>query len=69
MGTIHQVAEGRVNLTADALRRAAIMIRKDPAGPRFRAPDLLTEGETEVLRRYCRGMSYPESTDGHGWTA
>ena len=42
VGTIHQVAEGRVNLTADALRRAVIMIRKDPGGSRLRAPDLLT---------------------------
>ncbi len=60
VGTIREVAEGRVNLTADALRQAAMLIRKDPAGAGFRGPDLLTTRETELLRLFCRGLSYAQ---------
>ena len=60
VGTIREVAEGRVNLTADALRQAAMLIRKDHAGAGFRGPDLLTTRETELLRLFCRGLSYAQ---------
>ncbi len=60
VGTIREVAEGRVNLTADALRQAAILIRKDPAGAGIRGADLLTARETELLRLFCRGLSYAQ---------
>ena len=60
VGAIKEVAEGRVNLTAEALQRAAVMILKDPAGARFRGPDLLTARETELLRLFCRGLSYAQ---------
>ena len=60
VGTIREVAEGRSNLTADALRQAAMLIRKDPAGAAFRGPDLLTARETELLRLFCRGLSYAQ---------
>ncbi len=60
VGTIREVAEGRVNLTADALRQAAMLIRKDSAGAGFRGPDLLTTRETELLRLFCRGLSYAQ---------
>ncbi len=60
VGTIREVAEGRVNLTADALRQAAMLIRKDPAGARIRGADLLTARVTELLRLFCRGLSYAQ---------
>ena len=66
VGTVQEIAEGRVNLTADALRRAATMIRKDPRVSRFRGPDLLTSRETETLRLFCRGMSYTQIADADG---
>ena len=40
--TVREIAAGSVNLTADALRRAAMLIGKDPRVSRFRAADLLT---------------------------
>ena len=66
VGTIQEVAEGRLSLTSDALRRAAALIRKDPRVSRLRGPDLLTARETEILRRFCQGMSYTQIADAAG---
>ena len=63
VGTIQEIAEGRVSLTADALKRAAMLMRKDPAAQGFRGPDLLTPRETELLRLFCRGLSYAQIAD------
>ena len=63
---IQEIAEGRVNLTADALRKAATMIRNDSMVSRFRGPELLTARETEILRLFCRGLSYTQIADADG---
>ena len=63
VGTIQEIAEGRVSLTADALKRAAMLMRKDPAAQGLRGPDLLTARETELLRLFCRGLSYAQIAD------
>ena len=63
---IRDVSQGRVNLTAEALRRAAIMIRRDSVLSRTRGPDMLTPKETAMLRQFCRGLSYTQIADSDG---
>ena len=60
VNVVREIAEGRIHLTADALRRAAAMIRKDASTGRPRGPELLTPRELEMLRYFCRGLSYME---------
>ena len=66
VAAIREIAEGRVNLTADALRRAATMIRQDFGVSRYRGPEVLTARETEILRLFCRGLSYQRIADAGG---
>ena len=63
---IRDVAQGRFNLTAEALRQAAIMIRRESAMSHDRGTDLLTSKERSILRKFCRGLSYIEIADGDG---
>ena len=63
---IRDVSQGRVNLTAEALRRAAIMIRRDSGASRTRGPVILTAKETAMLRQFCRGLSYTQIADVDG---
>ena len=58
--TLREVAEGRFQLTAEELRRAASRIRQDNL--RSRSPDasVLTPRERDILVKFCAGMSYSE---------
>ena len=66
VAAIREIAEGQVKLTADALRRAAMMIRKNVSSSSSRGPELLTAKELQVLRRFCRGLSYTQIADADG---
>ena len=58
--TIRDIADGRFQLTADELRRAAGRIRKDSMKPRPVSPCVLTPRERDVLVKFCEGMSYAQ---------
>ena len=66
VAAIHEIAEGQANLTAEALRRAAMLIRKENSTSRFRGKDLLTARELETLRRFCRGRTYSQIAEADG---
>lgn len=66
VAVIQEIAEGRINLTADALRRAAVMIRRGAGASRSRGPEFLTARELEILRHFCRGLSYTQMADAYG---
>ena len=55
VAVIREIAEGQTNLTADALRRAAMMIRKGASASRSRGPEFLTARELEILRPLLPG--------------
>lgn len=63
---IRKIAEGQTNLTADALRRAARMIREGSIPSPSRGANLLTPRESEMLRHYCQGKSYTQIADASG---
>jgi len=58
--TLRDVAEGRFQLTADELRRAASRIRKNSLTSRPLDPSVLTPRERDILVKFCQGMSYPQ---------
>ena len=58
--TLREVAEGRFQLTADELRRAAGRIRKNSLLSRPLDPSVLTPRERDVLVKFCEGMSYAQ---------
>ena len=64
--TLREVAGGRFHLTVDELRRATALIRKDVRRFRPRGPKVLTSREREVLRKFCRGLSYTEIATADG---
>ena len=63
---VREVAKGRINLTADVLRRAAMMIRKGTSAQRSRGPESLTARELETLRYFCQGLPYVRIAEIHG---
>ena len=66
VAAIKEVAAGGSTLTADALRQAAMMIRKDANALRSRGMELLTERELEALRYFCQGLSYTQIAEVFG---
>lgn len=64
--TLQDVAEGRFQLTADELRRAAGRIRKDSLMSRPLDPSVLSPREKEILVKFCEGMSYAQIAGEYG---
>ena len=64
--TLREVAEGRFQLTADDLRRAAGRIRRETLASRSVGVNVLTLREREILVKFCQGMSYPEIAAASG---
>lgn len=64
--TLRDVAEGRFQLTADELRRAAGRIRKNALRSRPMDPGSLTPREKDVLLKFCEGMSYAQIAEEYG---
>ena len=66
VAAIQEIAKGQTNLTAEALRRAAMMIHKGVNTSRPRGPEVLTAREMEMLRHFCQGLSYRQIADTTG---
>ena len=64
--TLREVAEGRFQLTADDLRRAAGRIRQETLATRSVGVNVLTPREQDILVKFCQGMSYPEIAAASG---
>ena len=60
LDTLRDVCEGRFQLTADELRRAASRIRRNISASHPVDPSVLSPRERDVLVKFCQGFSYPE---------
>ena len=58
---VREVAEGRLMIPDDAVRRAFAMIRSGTAMPP--SPQVLTDREQMVLRHFAAGMTYAQMAD------
>ena len=58
--TLRDVVEGRFQMTAEELRRAARRIRRNNGLSRPLDPSVLTTREKDILVKFCEGMSYAQ---------
>ena len=64
--SLRDVAEGRFQLTADELRRAASRIRHDNLRSRSPEASVLTPRERDILVKFCEGLSYAQIAEEFG---
>ena len=66
LAAVRDVADGRLGIPADALRRAFDLVRSRSWSSPVRGPEVLTPRERLTLRLFSEGKSYAEIARVHG---